>query len=133
MDNVCICVTKIRVIVLKSENKRLTCYIVSMIGSLGNNPAAPAVPAGFLCSFRESHYAAAAEETVLSVKDLCALTRLQIGSESGERVSGFFLLCSLQRGRFTPGERGPEVASDARRKTVGYRRHCSLMRLTHMW
>lgn len=133
MYNVCICVSKIPVIVLKSENKRLTCYIVSMTGSLGNNPAAPAMPAGFLCSFRESHYAAAAEETVLSVKDLCALTPLQIGSEWGDRVTGFFLFCSLQRGRFTPGERGPEVASAARRKTVGYRRRCSLMRVTHMW
>lgn len=79
MDNVCICVSKISVIVLKSENKRLTCYIMSVIGSLGDNPAAPAVPAGFLCSFRESHYAAAAaEETVLSLKDLCSLTRWQI-------------------------------------------------------
>lgn len=77
------CVSKIPVIVLKSENKRRTCYIVSMIGSLGNNPAAPAVPAGFLCSFGGSHYAAAAaaaaEEAVLSVKHLCALT--QMGSQ----------------------------------------------------
>lgn len=130
------CVSKIPVIVLKSKNKRRTCYIVSMIGSLGNNPAAPAVPAGFLCSFRGSHYAAAAaaEQAVLSVKHLCALTRLQMGSQWGEGVTGFFLFfCSLQRGRYTPGERGPGVAWDARRKTVGYRRRCSLMRATHMW
>lgn len=52
MYNVCICVSKIPVIVLKSENKRLTCYIVSVTGSLGNNPTAPAMPAGFLCSDR---------------------------------------------------------------------------------
>lgn len=88
MYNVCICMSKIPVIVLKSENKRLTCYIVPMIGSRGNNPAAPAVPAGFLCSFGESLYAAAAEETVLSVKHLCAWTRSQKGSEWGERVTG---------------------------------------------
>lgn len=73
MYSVCICVSKISVIVLKSKNKRLTCYIVSAMGSLGYNPTAAAVPAAFLCSYRQSHYAAAAEETVLSVKDLCAL------------------------------------------------------------
>lgn len=135
MYNVCICASKIPVIVLKSEDKRLTCYIVSMIGSLRNNPTAPAVPAGFLCS-RQSHYGATAEETAPSVKDLCALTRLEIGSLNEEEEwldSSSSEFCCLQRGRFTPGERGHEVVSDARRKTAGYQRRCILTRVTLMW
>lgn len=136
MYNVCICVFKIPVIVLKSKNKRLTCYIVSAIGSLGYNPTAAAVPFSVPLFLQTEHYAATAEETALSVKDLCPLTCLEKGSvnkENGRLDSSPSVICSLQRGRFTLGERGPEVASGARRKTAGFQRRCSLMRVTLMW
>lgn len=95
MYNVSICVSKIPVIVLKSKKKRLTCYIVSATGSLGSNPTAAAVPAGFLCSYRQSIM------LPLQRKRRCQLTFLCINvfgerlCEWVKRATGFFLFCDL--------------------------------------
>lgn len=130
------CASKIPVIVPKSENKRLTCDIVSMIGSLGEWSGSASRASSLSLFFRGEPLCCCGcrGDSAACWRFGCinAFAGLRARNEE-ERVTGFFLFFSPQRGRFTPGERGPEVASDARRRTAGYRRRCSLMRVTRMW
>lgn len=118
-------------------------HIVPAIGSLGSKPAVPVMPVGFLCwetslfSFDflqiEPLYCHSRRDRAVSLRFVWINAFGDLRCEFAVTVTGFFLSCSLQKVRCTPGERGPAVALDERRKILGYQRRCSLMKVTHLW
>lgn len=109
---------------------------------LGRKLAVSAMPVGFRCQekalfsvdvLRESHYAAIVGDAGLSVTYLRGLMH------PGEvcKIEEWwppFTSCFQQKGRCTPGEKGPVDAWEEKRRILGYQRQYSSMRLTHsLW